>query len=156
MWGCLWVICALGSIYGAVICICCCVCAAWGDVRLFVCELRVCCVSCVCPVCLLGSSDEITLEQVRPLIQYDKIQVQRWRPRDKSARSGKKASKLLETVVRHGTYRRDKLSCAWFWDFGLLDGETLNVCCLRPRHIKSFDTEKQLITCKFTHETHTI
>lgn len=65
----------------------------------------------VCPVCLPGSSDEITLEQVRPLIQYDKIQVQRWRLRDKSARSGKKASKLLEAVVRHGTYRRDKSSC---------------------------------------------
>lgn len=65
------------------------------------------CVIYVCPVCLLGSSDEIMLEQVRPLIQYDKIPVQK----DTSARSGKKASKLLEAVVTHGAYRKDKLSC---------------------------------------------
>lgn len=75
------------------------------------------CVSCMCarglcvsPVCLLVNRDELTLEQDRSLIQYDNTQARRWEPSDTSAGSAKKASKLLQAVVRHGAHRRDQLS----------------------------------------------
>lgn len=63
------------------------------------------------PVCLLVIRDELTLEQDRSLIQYDSTQAQSWRPGDTSTGSSKKANKLLETVERQGTHRRDQLSC---------------------------------------------